>query len=101
MTTIGSSLDRVQIIKSENVITIIETYSNQQYSGHGHSNKASLSVNSNTSVYNKQNLQISIKNENIVIKSLSGSIHNFNYNVLELKGISATNITEFAQALLK
>jgi hypothetical protein len=101
MTTLGSNLDYVKIIKDTNIITIIETYSNQTYSGLGHSNKASLSVNSTASVYNKQNLQISLKNENITIKSNAGSIHNFNYNTLELKGIKASNVLEFAQLLLK
>ena len=101
MTTLGSSLDEIEIIKDKNIITIIETYSNQQYSGLGHAQQAALITNSNIAVYNKQNIQVSIVNDTIIIKSNCGTSHSFNYNNILFEGFNASDALTFAQELLK
>ncbi len=101
MTTLGSNLDYVKVIKNKNIITVVELYSNQTYSGLGRSDAATLSANSNITVHNKQNLHVSVQNDTVVIKSTTGIMHKFIFNVVELEGFNANDPLEFAQELLK
>jgi hypothetical protein len=101
MATLGSNLDKVKIIKQNNSIIIIETFSNQQYSGLGRGEYASLSAEESITVHNIQNIVISIKNETVVIKSAMGVMHTFNINIVETEGFKFKTELEFIQNLIK
>lgn len=101
MGSIGNSLDYVKIIKNKNVITILETYSVQSYSGHGYSTQAALETTTNVVVHYKSNLQIAIQNDKIILKSSVGASHTFQFKVLETEGVKKSETAlEFAQNLL-
>ena len=102
MSTLGSSLDLVKVIKQQDIITVIESYSTQQYTGNGYvpSAKATLSVSTNIVVHNKANLQIAVKDNTISIRSVAGGMHTFSFDVLNTEGVTMDSPLHFAQALM-
>ena len=101
MTTLGSNLDKVKIIKDKNIITIIESVSNQQYSGLGRAGSATLTVNETIATHYISNISITIKNNNVVIKTTTGIMHSFDFNIIEADGFTFETQLEFVKNLMK
>lgn len=103
MASMGTSLDKVKIIKSKSVITIMEMYTTLDYNGLGYvqDKNASIALNTNIVVHNKTNLQIAIKGNDIVIRSTAGAMHTFDFEVVEVEGMTKGNdIIQFIQNLM-
>lgn len=103
MASMGNSLDGVKIVKSKDVITIIETYVIQEYNGLGYesSKQAALTVSTAVVVHNKKNLQIAIKDGSLTIRSTAGAMHTIAYDIIETEGISKSDdMVQFAQNLM-
>lgn len=99
----GTSLDKVKIVKAKDVITIIETYVTQDFNGLGYvtDKNASISITTNIVIHNRTNLQVAIKNNDIVVRSTAGAMHTFAFDVVEVEGMKLSDdILEFVQTLM-